>query len=158
MRAISIQEHNFDLGTEEAAAAEHAVNCGAVVAFVGRVRGKDTAQPLTHLYVEHFAGVTETEIDKIIVAAEARWPLSYVKVIHRIGNLAAGENIVMVLTASEHRKDAFSANTFIMDYLKTDAPFWKKEFFANGVANWVDMKQSDIASQQAWDKDLGHEA
>lgn len=152
MHSISIQADDFNLGTEESLASRHSDNCGAVVAFVGKVRGKDKHHPLTHLYVEHFAGVTETEIEKIIVAANGKWPLSYVKVIHRIGNLAAGENIVMVLTTSEHRKDAFNANTFIMDYLKTDAPFWKKEFFANGDADWVEMKQTDIASQQAWEQ------
>lgn len=152
MHQIQIQQTDFSLAEEEAIAATHAENCGAVVTFIGKVRGKDKAHPLTHLYVEHFAGVTETEIDKIIVAAKAKWPLAYAKVIHRIGNLAAGENIVMVLTACEHRKDAFNANTFIMDYLKTDAPFWKKEFFANGEAAWVDMKQTDVASKQAWEQ------
>lgn len=152
MHAISIQPEDFNLGAEEQLAGEHSDNCGAVVAFVGKVRGKDKAHPLTHLYVEHFAGVTEVEIDKIILAAHARWPLSYVKVIHRIGDIKAGENIVMVLTASEHRKDAFNANTFIMDYLKTDAPFWKKEFFANGDAHWVDMKHTDVASKHAWEQ------
>ena len=152
MYAIRIQQENFNLHDEEQLVDQHSDNCGAIFAFVGKVRGKDTAHPLTHLYVEHFPQVTEAEIAKIIEAAQEKWPLRYVKVIHRIGDLAAGENIVMVLTASEHRKDAFNANAFIMDYLKTEAPFWKKEFFANGHAHWVEMKQSDMQVKQDWDK------
>ncbi len=151
MHIISIQANDFSLAQEEQLANDHCKNCGAVVAFVGKVRGKDSLHALTHLYVEHFAGVTEAEIDKIIVAAKAKWPLTYVKLIHRVGNIKPGDNIVMVLTASEHRKDAFNANAFIMDYLKTEVPFWKKEFFANGDAHWVDMKHTDIAAKQAWD-------
>jgi molybdopterin synthase catalytic subunit len=150
MHLISIQTDDFSLTKEEQLVQQYADNCGAVVAFIGRVRGKDKAHPLTHLYVEHFPCVTEKEIEKIIIQAQAQWPLAYVKVIHRIGDLPAGDNIVMVLTASEHRKDAFSANNFIMDYLKTEAPFWKKEFFANGDADWVEMKESDLAAKAAW--------
>lgn len=151
MLDVRIQTDNFDLGEEEALASAHTDNCGALVAFVGKVRGKDHTQPLTHLYVEHFPDVTETEINKILQLASDKWPLAYAKVIHRIGDIQAGENIVLVVTACAHRKDAFAANTFIMDYLKTDAPFWKKEYFANGDAHWVDMKHSDQEARNTWE-------
>lgn len=150
MYNISIQPDSFNLDTEEQLAEQFTPNCGAVVSFTGKVRGKDRQQLLSHLYLEHFPGVTEKEIEKIIKAAQAKWPLQYVKVIHRIGKIARGEKIVLVLTMSEHRKDAYQANEFIMDYLKTEAPFWKKECFENGDSNWVDMKQSDLAHTQQW--------
>lgn len=150
VHAISIQTADFSLETEEKLAEASSKNCGALVSFTGKVRGKDHEQLLSHLYLEHFPGVTEQEIEKIILAAQQKWPLQYVKVIHRIGNIKTGERIVQVLTACEHRKDAYQANEFIMDYLKTEAPFWKKECFANGDACWVDMKKSDLDHTQRW--------
>lgn len=152
MYAISIQSTDFNLETEEQLAEQSSSNCGALVSFVGKVRGKDHEQLLSHLYLEHFPGVTEQEIEKIILTAQQKWPLQYVKVIHRIGEIKTGEKIVLVLTASEHRKDAYQANEFIMDYLKTEAPFWKKECFANGDAHWVDMKKSDLDHTQRWNQ------
>lgn len=150
VHAISIQTADFSLEAEEKLAEASSKNCGALVSFTGKVRGKDHEQLLSHLYLEHFPGVTEQEIEKIILAAQQKWPLQYVKVIHRIGNIKTGERIVLVLTACEHRKDAYQANEFIMDYLKTEAPFWKKECFANGDACWVDMKKSDLDHTQRW--------
>lgn len=147
---IQIQTADFHLEQEDKLANQAAPNCGAIMAFIGKVRGNDHEKALSHLYLEHFPTVTEAEIQKIIDEAEKRWSLRYVKVIHRIGHLYVGDNIVLVLTASAHRKDAYEANAFIMDYLKTEAPFWKKEIFENGDAQWVEMKQSDLDKKQSW--------
>lgn len=154
--AIQIQTTDFYLDEENQLANEIAPNCGAVMAFIGKVRGNDHQAALSHLYLEHFPQVTEAEIQKIIDEAAKRWSLSYVKVIHRIGHLYVGNNIVLVLTASGHRKDAYEANAFIMDYLKTEAPFWKKEIFENGDAQWVEMKQSDLDKKKIWDSHHDH--
>lgn len=153
--SIQIQTEDFDLSHEEHLAEQFTDNCGAVFAFIGKVRGKDQDDALSHLYLEHFAGVTEAEIQKIIDQAAERWPILYAKVIHRIGELRTGDKIVMVLTAAEHRKDAYHANAFIMDYLKTEAPFWKKEILQNGQAHWVEMKHSDVAHKKDWEKHHG---
>lgn len=150
MYSISIQENSFNLDDEMTQAESSTSNAGAIVSFTGRVRGHDYENPLSHLFLEHFPGVTEKEIEKIILQAQEQWPMLYVRVIHRVGRINTGENIVLVLTASEHRKAAYQANEFIMDYLKTRAPFWKKEHFLNGVANWVDMKQSDLEHSESW--------
>ncbi|NLJ51873.1 MAG: molybdenum cofactor biosynthesis protein MoaE [Alcaligenaceae bacterium] len=150
MYTITIQEDDFDLAQEMAKAEAAASNAGAVVSFTGRVRGHDYDKPLSHLFLEYFPGVTEKEIEKIILQAQQQWPILYVRVIHRVGRINTGEDIVLVLTASEHRKAAYQANEFIMDYLKTRAPFWKKEHFMDGDANWVEMKQSDLEHTQSW--------
>lgn len=150
MHSIMIQEENFNLETEIRKAEESASNSGAIVSFTGRVRGHDHDKPLSHLFLEYFPGVTEQEIEKIILQAKERWPLLYVRVYHRVGRINTGENIVLVLTASEHRKAAYQANEFIMDYLKTQAPFWKKEHFMDGDSYWVEMKQSDLQHTESW--------
>ena len=150
MYTITIQEDDFALSQEMAKAEAAASNAGAVVSFTGRVRGHDYDKPLSHLFLEYFPGVTEKEIEKIILQAQQQWPILYVRVIHRVGRINTGEDIVLVLTASEHRKAAYQANEFIMDYLKTRAPFWKKEHFMDGDANWVEMKQSDLEHTQSW--------
>lgn len=147
---ISIQTDDFDVAREYAHAGQQADGCGAVVSFVGRVRGQNHPQPLSHLLLTHLPEVTEHEIARIIDTAAARWPVDYVRVIHRVGKLAVGAQIVLVLTASRHRDAAYQANRFIMDYLKTEAPFWKKECFADGREAWVEMKQSDVARQHTW--------
>lgn len=150
MYNISIQTEDFNLDDELRQAESSIKNAGALVSFTGRVRGYDYENPLSHLFLEHFPSVTEKEIEKIIVQAEEQWPMLYVRVIHRVGRINSGENIVLVLTASEHRKAAYQANEFIMDYLKTRAPFWKKEHFINGESNWVEMKQSDLDHSKSW--------
>ncbi|MDO5667271.1 MAG: molybdenum cofactor biosynthesis protein MoaE [Alcaligenaceae bacterium] len=150
MHSISIQEDDFNLDKEIRQAEASAANAGAIVSFTGRVRGHDHEKPLSHLFLEYFPEVTEAEIEKIILQAKAQWPILYVRVIHRVGRLDVGENIVLVLTASEHRKAAYQANEFIMDYLKTRAPFWKKEHFADGNSHWVEMKQSDVEHTESW--------
>lgn len=152
MYAISIQEEDFNLDDEIRQAEASVTNAGALVSFIGRVRGHDHEKPLSHLFLEYFPGVTEQEIEKIILQAKAQWPILYVRVIHRVARINAGENIVLVLTASEHRKAAYQANEFIMDYLKTRAPFWKKEHFKDGDSYWVEMKQSDLEHTESWQK------
>lgn len=152
MYAISIQEEDFNLDDEIRQAETSVTNAGALVSFIGRVRGHDHEKPLSHLFLEYFPGVTEQEIEKIIIQAKAQWPILYVRVIHRVARINAGENIVLVLTASEHRKAAYQANEFIMDYLKTRAPFWKKEHFKDGDSYWVEMKQSDLEHTESWQK------
>ncbi|WP_245608559.1 molybdenum cofactor biosynthesis protein MoaE [Stenoxybacter acetivorans] len=148
---VCVQTEDFDVSHElKAIDAAQPHNCGAAVSFVGRVRGKDTDTPLSHLWLTHLPLVTETEIRRIVQAACKRWAISYAKVIHRIGKIDAGEQIVLVLTASPHRDAAYQANRCIMDYLKTEAPFWKKECFVNGEAHWAEMKASDAARTQAW--------
>lgn len=151
-RDISIQTADFDLAREYARADEYAQGCGAVVSFVGKVRGQDHAAPLSHLLLTHLPEATEHEIARIIDTAAMRWPIDYVRVIHRVGRLDVGAQIVLVLTASRHRDAAYQANRFVMDYLKTDAPFWKKECFADGREAWVEMKKSDVVQQQTWQK------
>lgn len=150
MYSISIQEQNFNLGDEVRQAESSTNNAGALVSFTGRVRAHDYEPPLSHLFLEYFPGVTEKEIEKIILQAQTQWPILYTRVIHRVGRINSGENIVLVLTASEHRKAAYQANEFIMDYLKTRAPFWKKEHFLNGDEHWVEMKQSDLEHSDSW--------
>ena len=150
MYSITIQEDDFNLDEEVSKAESSTSNAGALASFTGRVRGQDHDKPLSHMFLEYFPGVTEKEIEKIIHQAQKQWPILYVRVIHRVGRINAGENIVLVLTASEHRKAAYQANEFIMDYLKTRAPFWKKEHFADGDSYWVDMKQSDVERSASW--------
>lgn len=147
---ISIQTGGFDLATEEAALRQHAGDAGALVAFQGMVRAHDAAIPLAALFLEHYPGVTEAEIQRIADDAAQRWPLSAVRVIHRVGSLAPGEQIVLVLVASGHRKAAFAAAEYLMDYLKTEAPFWKREDFVDGSRRWVDAKASDDAAAARW--------
>lgn len=148
--AITIGTAPFDLGAEEAALRPLAGDAGALVAFQGMVRGHDGPVPLTALFLEHYPGVTEAEIGRIAQAAAARWPLTAVRVIHRVGHLAPGEGIVLVLVASGHRAAAFEAAAFLMDYLKTEAPFWKREHFADGSQRWVDAKASDGEAVSRW--------
>lgn len=147
---IRVQHADFDLQEEYRALLAGGNNVGAVVSFTGLVRDRDTDTPLAHLYLEHFPEVTEAEIGRMVNEAAARWPLCACTVIHRVGELAADEQIVLVLTASEHRKAAFAAAEYLMDYLKTEAPFWKKESFSDGREHWVEAKQSDQAAADRW--------
>ncbi|WP_197408068.1 molybdenum cofactor guanylyltransferase MobA [Lampropedia cohaerens] len=152
MFTVQIQDQPIlltDARVPEQAPAELA-QCGAVVRFVGRVRNDARGAALSHLVLEHFPGVTEAEIGRIVAQARQRWPLQAVRVVHRVGHIAVGEPIVLVETASAHRRDAYEANAFVMDYLKTEAPFWKQECFADGQAHWVEAKSSDQAAQQRW--------
>ena len=147
---VRIQTESFCLAEEEQKLQAAAYDCGALVSFKGMVRGKDQQQPLSYLFLEHFPGVTENEIEHIIHLAAERWHMASCLVIHRVGNLLVGEPIVLVMVAARHRKEAFHAAEFIMDYLKTEAPFWKKEFFSDGNAQWVQAKATDTRHKERW--------
>ncbi len=143
---IRVQQEDFSLADEYARLTGDA-GIGAVVTFVGRVR--DLAQDEA-LELEHYPGMTEKALAGIVETAQQRWPLQAVTVIHRVGKLGLAEQIVLVLTASPHRAAAYEANAFIMDYLKTEAPFWKREHTAQG-AQWVDARESDETAKLRWE-------
>ncbi len=142
---VQVQIEPFDLNAEVAAL--HAGGVGAVASFVGVVR--DDGEGLAALTLEHYPGMTERALERILVRARERWGFIDATIIHRIGELAPGEPIVLVAVAAAHRGEAFSACEFIMDYLKTEAPFWKKEFGEAG-AHWVDARESDQAAVARW--------
>ena len=147
---IRVQTTPFDLATEEAQLRVRAGDAGALVAFQGMVRAFDQAVALTHLFVQHYPGVTEREIQRLLATASERWVLQAVQVIHRVGVLAVGEAIVLVLVAARHRQAAFEAASYVMDQLKTQAPFWKQEHFADGSARWVALKAQDVQAAARW--------
>jgi molybdopterin synthase catalytic subunit len=144
---LSVQEAAFDLGAEAHRFSHDVKGAGAVVTFTGLVR--DNGGQLTAMEIEHYPGMTEKAISAIMDEATARWALADALVIHRFGVLRAGEPIMMVATAAPHRADAFAAAEFLMDYLKSRAPFWKKEISALG-ADWVAAKDSDEAALTRW--------
>jgi molybdopterin synthase catalytic subunit len=144
---LSVQEAAFDLGAEANRFSLDVKGAGAVVTFTGLVR--DNGGQLTAMEIEHYPGMTEKAISAIMDEATARWALADALVIHRYGVLRAGEPIMMVATAAPHRADAFAAAEFLMDYLKSRAPFWKKEISALG-ADWVAAKDSDEAALTRW--------
>ncbi len=144
---ILVQHEDFNLADEYARLAGNP-GVGAIVAFVGQVRDLSGVGALE---LEHYPGMTEKSLAKIVVEASQRWPLQAVTVIHRIGKLGPTEQIVLVLTASAHRGAAYESNAFIMDYLKTEAPFWKREHGAEG-AHWVDARESDEMARQRWEQ------
>jgi molybdopterin synthase catalytic subunit len=146
---IRIQPDVFDVAEETRALAEGRTDIGAVVAFTGLCR--DEGGTLAALELEHFAGMAEEEIARLAGEAAARWPLAGLTIVHRTGRLTPGEPIVLVLTASRHRQAAFEAASFLMDYLKTRAPFWKKEHRVDGSAGgWVDAKETDDRAAERW--------
>lgn len=141
-----MQHADFDVGAETAALAADDDGAGAVASFVGLVRGAG----IDAMTLEHYPGMTEKALADIVAQAQDRWQLRRARVIHRVGRLLPGERIVFVGVASSHRRDAFAACEFIMDYLKTRAPFWKKEETAAG-ARWVDARESDDSAAARWD-------
>ncbi|MCD6060722.1 MAG: moaE, partial [Moraxellaceae bacterium] len=144
---IRVQREPFDAAEESAALEREGV--GAVVTFTGLVRNASAAGRVEAIELEHYPGMTEKSLAAIAAEAGARWPLQGISIIHRIGYLPAGAPIVLVATASAHREAAFQAAAFIMDYLKTRAPFWKKEW-VDGTARWVEAKASDDAAADRW--------
>ena len=150
---VSVQQADFDTGAEIAALGGEGI--GAVASFVGLVRadkaGANDADAVQAMTLEHYPAMTQSALDDIVAQARARWDLAGVRVIHRVGRLLPGERIVFVGVASSHRHDAFAACEFIMDYLKTRAPFWKREETAGG-ARWVDARESDDAALGRWSK------
>jgi len=150
---ISIQTNDFSLADEVALLEEDNLTDGAVVTFTGRVRDNNNGNSVTTLTLEHYPGMTEKSLAKIIMQAKERWQIGRVKVIHRIGELNIGDQIVFVGVTSKHRQDAFAANEFIMDYLKVKAPFWKKEKITDEgktSENWLDAKNSDTDKADLW--------
>ncbi|MCM2332122.1 molybdopterin synthase catalytic subunit [Geopseudomonas sagittaria] len=148
--AIRVQVEAFQPGVELEAL--HAANAGigAVVGFVGYVRDYNDGQEVAGMTLEHYPGMTEKALAGIVEQAGQRWPLLGVEIVHRVGHLQPGEPIVFVGTASSHRQAAFDACNFIMDYLKTRAPFWKREDTAEG-SRWVDGRDSDQSAARRWD-------
>ncbi len=152
MATIRVQAAPFDVAAESAALTAGRVDVGAVVAFTGLCR--DEGGTLAALEIEHYPGMAEAEIARVAAQAEARWPLAGATLIHRHGRIAPGEPIVLVVTASRHRAAAFGAASFLMDYLKTRAPFWKKEHRTDGTAgDWVEAKATDDAAAERWGAD-----
>ena len=146
---IRIQEADFDIAREIAALSRGRTDIGAIVTFSGICRGTEGDQAIAALTLEHYPGMAEAEIARHVEAAEQRWPLLGVTVVHRYGRLEPGECIVLVVTAAAHRQEAFAAAEFLMDFLKTRAPFWKQVEYAGGK-DWVDAKQSDDALADRW--------
>lgn len=152
-KEISIQTEDFSLADEVALLEKDNLTDGAVVTFTGRVRNNNNGNSVTSLTLEHYPGMTEKSLAKIISQAKEQWQIGRVKVIHRIGELHIGDQIVFVGVTSKHRQDAFAANEFIMDYLKVKAPFWKKEQITEAgktSANWLDAKTSDTDKAELW--------
>jgi len=146
---IRIQREDFDLGAEVAALARGNANIGAVVSFAGLCR--DESGRLAALELEHYPGMAEAEIARVAAEAAVRWPLSGLVAIHRFGLIRPGEQIVLVIAASSHRREAFEAADFLMDYLKTRAPFWKREHLADGtLGDWVEAKEVDDKAAERW--------
>jgi molybdopterin synthase catalytic subunit len=146
---IHVQRENFDIADEIAAVTAGRSDIGAVVTFTGVCR--DEEGRLAALELEHYAGMAEAEIARVAEEAGGRWPLQAATVIHRYGTIAPGENIVLVVTASAHRGAAFAAAEFLMDYLKTRAPFWKREHLADGSkGSWVEAAAQDDAAVYRW--------
>jgi molybdopterin synthase catalytic subunit len=145
MRTIRLQREDFDAGAEQTSLARGRSDVGAVVCFTGICRGDG----ISAMTLEHYPGMAEAEIARHVEEAERSWPLLGVTVIHRFGRLVPGDNIVLVATASAHRGDAFAAAEFLMDYLKTQAPFWKREE-RGGEVSWVDAKRADDAAAARW--------
>ena len=149
MSTVRVQAQDFDLSTEIAALRSGDARVGAIVSFVGTVRDMNEGASVAEMELEHYAGMTEQSIEKIVEQAGARWPLYGATVIHRVGPLKPMEQIVLVACSAAHRGEAFAACEFIIDYLKTEAPFWKKEQTPEG-ARWVDARATDDAALEKW--------
>jgi len=151
---IRLQREPIDAAAETAKLTRSRTDVGAVVAFTGICRGDENGEPIAALTLEHYPGMAEAEIARHVEAAERRWSLLGATVIHRYGRIVPGEDIVLVLTASSHRQDAFAAAEFLMDYLKTRAPFWKRVERA-GATHWVEAKSSDDSAAARWTRPTG---
>jgi len=148
---IRIQENDFDLSAEIAALRQGDPRVGAVVTFLGTVRDMNDGSQVKEMTLEHYPGMTEKALEEIITQAKARWDIYQALVIHRVGPLLPEDQIVLVAVTSAHRGEAFAACEFMMDYLKTAAPFWKKEDTSGG-ARWVDARVTDDAAMARWKK------
>ncbi|MEC3950025.1 molybdenum cofactor biosynthesis protein MoaE [Sphingobium sp. HWE2-09] len=145
MKRVSIQSADFDVGAELAAL--EALGGGGVASFTGVVRGEDG---LIALELEHYPAMTQAQVERIVAEALSRWPLLGVSVIHRFGRLEPGARIVFVGTASRHRAAALESCAFLIDWMKSDAPFWKKAHYGDGATQWVEARTEDEAKAQSW--------
>ena len=150
MARILVQTEDFDAGAELAALAAGRTDVGGIGCFVGTVRGGVDGRTLAALVLEHYPAMTERALGQIVAEAGRRWALLGCTVIHRVGRLEPGANIVLVAAASAHRADALEATAFLIDWLKTKAPFWKREEFADGGAEWVAARETDAAAAARW--------
>ena len=146
---VRLQREPFDAAAEAESLTRGRTDIGAVVTFSGICRGSEAGEPVGAMTLEHYPGMAEAEVARHVEEAEHRWPLLGVTVIHRYGRLVPGDPIVLVVTAAAHRHEAFAAAEFLMDYLKTQAPFWKREERAEG-AQWVEAKEKDDAAADRW--------
>jgi molybdopterin synthase catalytic subunit len=146
---VRLQPEPFDAAAEAALLTRTRTDVGAVVTFTGFCRGDENGEPIAALTLEHYPGMAEAEIGRHAAQAQQRWPLLGLTVIHRYGRILPGESIVLVVTAASHRQAAFEAAEFLMDYLKTRAPFWKQVERA-GKARWVEAKSADDAAAERW--------
>ena len=149
--SVSVQTEPFDIKSEIGALTEGRTDIGAIVTFTGIVRGEANGRPIISMELEHYPGMTERELGRVENLARERWPLQGVRIVHRIGVLKPGDDIVLVLTASAHRQAAFQSAEFLMDYLKTSAPFWKKEMGEDGSGGWVHARDGDNAAAKRWE-------
>ena len=147
---VKVQREDFDVASEVDTLASGRTDIGAIVTFTGRVRDDDKGRPIKSMTLEHYPGMTEEELSRIEADANARWPLQASLIIHRTGELSPGDNIVLVVTASAHRQAALEAAGFLMDYLKTRAPFWKKETGPAGESSWVEARENDETAATRW--------
>jgi len=146
---VRVQHEDFDVGAEIAAMRSNNPRIGAVASFIGIVRDSNEGAAVGSITLEHYPGMTEKSLRAICEQAKARWTLDDVLIVHRVGTLAPADQIVLVVTTSSHRGEAFSACQFVMDYLKTEAPFWKKETTEDGM-RWVDARDSDAQAREKW--------
>ncbi len=145
---IRVQREDFDIGAEIEKVRAGRTDIGAIVSFTGTVR-ETKGEPIAAMTLEHYPGMTERELERIESKARERWPITDCTIIHRYGRLEPGDNIVLVVTASAHRQAAFEAAEFLMDYLKTNAPFWKSEETADGP-RWVEARETDDEAARRW--------
>ncbi len=158
MAVVRVQAPAFDTGAELASMLAGRTDVGGVGCFVGLVRDSAGGRPITSMTLEHYPGMTERALEAIAAEAEARWELQGCTVVHRYGRLLPGEPIVLVLTASPHRQAALDATAFLIDWLKTRAPFWKQEEFASGGAQWVEARTVDTEAAARWGADASGSA
>jgi molybdopterin synthase catalytic subunit len=147
---IRVQPEDFDTGLEIKQLRLAQPNIGAVVSFVGQVRDMNEGDTISQLTLEHYPGMTEKALEAIATQAKARWDIADILIIHRIGQLKPQDQIVLVAATSAHRGEAFKACEFVMDYLKTEAPFWKKEVMTSGESRWVEAKHTDEDAKHRW--------
>lgn len=149
--SVRVQRDDFDIGAEIARIGKAGHDVGGIASFVGIVRGGEGEGAIDAMTLEHYPGMTEKELTRIEAEALARWPISASLIVHRYGRLLPGDNIVLVIAASRHRQAAFEACEFLVDWLKTKAPFWKNEETADG-GKWVDAREADDTAAERWNK------